>query len=280
MIQKLTTGIACLGIMGGVMLMAEPASATVSSRCVKPADWNDLLCSLPIAGTRCSVEQSARVQVQLTCAPQSCPPAIGGGCQGTLGSGYWFVVATSLGAERCQCGCVAEETKFQTNEGEKTARDLLNLRDAATLTQVGVSSTLGFGDDPDGLYGIHNLIAGPENKPVFAFLTETGRELVVTEQHPLVVVDTAGVEKMKRADAVEIGEYFVTRDGTHEEIVGLELQSYDGQTVNFDVDTPSHVVYPNNFKAGDNAWQQYLMMTEKRILEVGDIIEAIELQSN
>ncbi len=247
------------------------------------SDWDADICTLEKAGTRCSVDRAARITVQNLCSKAACPPSIGGGCHGFLGSGKWFPVSIDGIALRCQCGCSAEETEFLSAAGSLTGRDLLDLRDSDMLSEIGLISQESFGGEADGYYPIESVIAGPEEKDVYTFRTVSGKSLTVTEGHPIAFAIGLGATKeelMGPASKVpqNSSTYLINLDGSYDQISSIETHPYTGQTVNFTALSPSRMVYANGFKTGDNSWQQYLLMNDARILTVSDIQLAMAQQ--
>ncbi|SMF07832.1 hypothetical protein [Pseudobacteriovorax antillogorgiicola] len=247
------------------------------------ADWDEDICSLEKAGTRCSVDRAARVMVQNMCTAAACPPTIGGGCKGFLGSGKWFPVSIDAVSLRCQCGCSAEETEFVSEFGLITGTELLAFRDQDSAEDLKLLSQEDFGGGATGFYGIEDVIAGPEEKDVFTFISATGKSLTVTEGHPVAFAKgdrETKEEFMGPASQVPTGDhiYLINQDGSYDRIVSIDTHPYHGMTVNFTAMSPSRMVYTNGFKTGDNSWQQYLLMNDARVLTVGDIQEALANQ--
>ncbi|SMF07814.1 Hint domain-containing protein [Pseudobacteriovorax antillogorgiicola] len=260
-------------------LIGKKLAATAGgSRCSTPAEMRSDICQLEPAGTRCK-QSASQIMARNMCKKEACPPTAGGTCSGFLGSGYWFTVSIDGTAMRCQCGCVAQETVFETNLGEMTAWQLVEWRDQSRLAELLLKSGDSFGLSEIDFFPIDNVMMGPEFEDVYTFTTESGKSITLTSAHPVVYADQDGGEQfMTKAEDVPEGAFLIRSNGNYELITSISSHAYEGQTVNFDMISRSRIVYPNDFKMGDNAWQQFLSLTDKRILSMVAILDAIDHQ--
>lgn len=239
-------------------------------------DWHDFICAFKIANVRCTEDKSTFGTAKTMCAPAACPPGISG-CIGTLGRGNWYVVSIDGEALRCQCGCVAEETYFDTNAGFLSAREMINSRDAQSAHNLKLLSQDDYENNQVTYHSISNINNGPEKNLVFSFITDTEESVTVSSNHPVVISD-GEQERMVRAMDVKESDFLTNSYGDLVKIKMILEHEYSHEMVNFDVNSRTRIAYPNGFKMGDNAWQQYLAQTDRRILTFGDILKAIELQ--
>ena len=126
---------------------------------------------------------------------------------------------------------------------------------------------------------VFGILYGKEKEDSYRFTTASGKEIVVSSAHPLVTGDSNGkLKAMKAAKTIEVGEFLVNDLGEAEEIVAVATFKYEGDMVNFHIDSSDwqeKVVSANGILAGENSWQQKLASIERRILARDDIISEL-----
>lgn len=200
--------------------------------------------------------------------------AAAGGCFGDTESSKWYTYTENGKTYRCQCGCFAEDTMFATALGLDVSGKLLTAGVSPML--LGLGNFDGRSLEP---VAISSVVSGPEYKPVWQFATSSGKSFTLTENHPLLLVDSSGqLRRVATAKQAKLGDFVLNIDGVAEEIVASKQMPYQGKVVNFAVESqnPSHhFVAANDIMLGDNVWQQQLARTEARLLERDDIIHML-----
>ena len=251
------------------------AGEAYSTTCVKPHDWDPVVCNdEPNPGERCQTLPRAIKNMYSVCAPTACPVEVTskyGVCKGTLGSNHWFTVSDGARDIRCTCGCYSEETVFNSASGELTAADLMEIKNSGEdhFTRLEGPEVFDLGLQDANFFPISDIIYGPEEKKLIAISTDK-RRILLTGAHP-VIFWKSGAEIMKVAKMASEGDFLVNKDGSPVKITKVEKISYPKNVVNFHINSPTHMVYANGFKTGDNAWQQLLALNEGRHLERNEI---------
>ena len=259
------------------------ANISQATTCVKPSDWIDAVCKYqPLEpNERCWTDpvSAGNMEAQCSAAVVDCSRTPDGGCFGSVNPGHWIVTGTATdGVKRCRCGCFAEETLFDTPNGKISASSLIGKADN---TQQILAND---GMDSWGVnfQSINAIVAGPETEKVYHFKTASGRSITVTKAHPVLVVDAAGhLQEMKQAANVEVNDRLLGDDSLVDPIVSITQENYGGRAINFNVNAQGgdkHIVFANNLRMGDNAWQQYLAASERRILMRNDLIKLLNKQ--
>ena len=142
--------------------------------------------------------------------------------------------------------CLAEGTLVAVAGGEPRPVEELGIGDAV-LSPYASSLT------------ITDTAAGTERQPMVRIADASGRELLMTETHPLQVVDRG----MVPAKLLAVGDRVVTDRGASE-LVRVTRESYTGRVFNLKVGTPEEAralgvdqtaVFANGFVVGDGQIQ-------------------------
>lgn len=254
------------------LIFVGQVSATT---CVKPHDWDPVICNdPPNPGGRCQTLPRAIKNMYSMCSPSACPKEVVrayGRCKGSLGSNHWFTVASGNSDMRCTCGCYAEETVFNSITGDLTAETMIEIKNGSSEYSVMLEgpSSFGFEEYDSNYYLINDIVYGPEKKKMIRLVTEN-RDVLLTGAHPVIFWEQ-GNEVMKVAKEARKGDFLVGVDGTPIEILAIEKIRYSKNVVNFHINSPTHMVFANGFKTGDNAWQQLLAVNEGRHLDRNEI---------
>ena len=264
-------------IVLALMTVAKQALATT---CTQPDDWVPELCDRPVAaGTRCAL-MAENLVARNACAPQTVGCAEIGGCFGFVPPSHWWPINDGGETKRCVCGCFAEETTFLDENGPITGRDLI-AQSSSDLSQVG--SRLYVLSSADGRsltsFDINGIVHGRESKPVYVVKTASGKTVVLSDQHPILVVTGEGsFQAVKTVANLVVGENVLTDDGQIDRVTSVQTKKYQGRMVNFNVMSQNplhHFVAAGGLILGDNAWQQRLASFEARIIQRADLLRAL-----
>jgi hypothetical protein len=250
--------------------------------CTTGVSWDDRLCGLPdYPGTRCANAEFFRNY----CAPGTAgceEPAIVamGGCIGFTPSSHWYPIlgADGLPKWKCRCGCFASETVFTRETGDTvTGKDVMLVQgkeqnSSFTVSSLDAIDTTTFTDRE-----INSVRYGPEKNPALVFKTKSGRSVMVSASHPMVISDQNGkLSAMKAAEEIKAGEYLIAKDGEADEVTSIEKVQDQGQMVNFNVasdEIAHHIVEANGLLTGDQGWQDQLNNNSSRMLWRNDILK-------
>jgi hypothetical protein len=139
-------------------------------------------------------------------------------------------------------GCFAKDTEILMENGTKRKIQEINIGDKV-LSDKGITHT------------IENIYTGAEDN-VIRIETESGRELLVTNNHP---IETA--QGVKCAQELRPSEMVKMNDGL-EEIKFVNECEYKNTVYNLKLETPSMIV-ANDFIAGDFDMQNQNLSTEQ-----------------
>ena len=264
----------------GLTQMWHTAYATT---CTQPNDWVPELCDRPVAvETRCGL-LPANFVARNACAPQTVGCAEIGGCFGFVPPSHWWPINDGGETKRCVCGCFAEDTKFLGDEGNLSGTELIS-KSTGDLAHVGPRLYTLASDNGRVLVPleINGIVYGREQKPVYVVTTSSGKKVVLSDQHPVLVVKNDGsFLAVKTVAKVNIGDHVLSDHGQVDRVDMVETKQYQGRMVNFNVmsENPlNHFVAAGGLILGDNAWQQRLASFEARILQRADLLRVLMKQ--
>lgn len=259
-------------------------------RCAEPlasrpvyVDWDEQLCNIPILTpqSRCILEAVPASRLRTICSPQTAGcDTIPGGCIGNLEPGNWAVVQVLVNKQlverRCVCGCFAEETAVESNHGPIAATRMLEEKDRIENGEMQFVTTSGFDAEPLKSNTLTQLVAGPETEASYTLYTRSGRTLTLSGKHPVYITNQEHqLQEVRKAEDLETGLALSTLDGDIDIIERIEKGDYAGRMVNFTVDSTrnsEHFFFGNQIKIGDNAWQQYLVKRQARMISRNQIL--------
>jgi hypothetical protein len=242
-------------------------------------DWILGFCDLPVASEpRCAIGANNWV-ARGACVAATSGCAEIGGCFGSTPVGHWWPVNENGADKRCQCGCFAEETEFESDTGLITGTEMIELN----------SNTPLFVKSLDSIYSgtitnraINGIVYGTESDKVFKIKTENNFEIILSSEHPVPIVNAEGnLQLVKTAKHVSLEDYLITLNGTSK-VSEITKLNYTKRMVNFNVMSanPEHHFLPaSGIILGDNAWQQRLASVDSRILLRSDLVREIENKS-
>jgi hypothetical protein len=262
------------GLVFAILTAAKVAFAVT---CVQP-DWN-ALCDYPqIAEVRCQNPDNFKALCDNTTA--GCE-SIPGGCFGPIPSGHWYAVVDMSGvvSGRCRCGCFGEKTNFgiyhKTSGIELIQAKKSNQSENGLYTEV-----LGFYDSSNLVTNkINGVMYSTKSEEVIEFTFEDG-SIILSTSHPVVLGDETGqITRIVTAEQVKSGDLFLSADHKPVSIKSIKKFKYDGQLVNFNVESENpveHIVVANGLLMGDLAWQTFLHTTDARLIYRKDLMVAID----
>jgi hypothetical protein len=115
-----------------------------------------------------------------------------------------------------------------------------------------------------------DFTVGPEEKPVVRITTHSGRDLAVTDIHPIFVARGESMAMVQAKD-VEAGDKLMDENGNIDPVLALEsykLDPSDNKVYNLDTRSPDpeeHIISANNLRVGDLYWQKRLSEESNRI---------------
>lgn len=258
-------------LLGALML---PTGVALGVTCT-PGDWDAALCELKtLEGTRCVSAEFFRMY----CAPGTDGCAAVGGCVGFTPTGHWYALLDSTGrpTRKCQCGCFAEATEFDSVVGPINGSSILASYKAGTMGEMSLT-TLGGLDGGLTENSLNSVTYGPETEPSWVFLTQSGKSITVSKAHPMVIGDSSGkVVALKPAEKVEVGDLFLGPDMVPDSVLSVSRTNYQGRLMNFNVASANvvhHIVVANGVLTGDSGWQEQLNNTASRVIWRNDIIK-------
>ena len=169
-----------------------------------------------------------------------------------------YHIATPI---RVTNSCLAAGTRIATAGGEARKIEDLHIGDTVVnpyAAQLTVADTT----------------VGTESTPMVKIVDSRGHELLMTEMHPLSVVDRG----MIAAKHLKVGDRVNTEDGPSE-LVGVTRQSYGGQVYNLKVGNAKEalalgvdqsVMYANGFLVGDVQIQDKYQFMDLRTHSAND----------
>ncbi|WP_257451289.1 Hint domain-containing protein [Archangium lipolyticum] len=146
--------------------------------------------------------------------------------------------------------CMAEGTQVSKPDGTRVPVERVKVGDKLLANGDGLALT------------VTTVHRGGESKPLVKLRDEAGREVRVTETHPMMTVARGLVQ----ARELSVGEAVLTRTGASR-LVAVERVPYDGRVYNFALGTPeelaragsgANMLYANGFLVGDSESQQAL----------------------
>ena len=140
-------------------------------------------------------------------------------------------------------GCFARETRLNITPGVAVRIDSL-YPNAKVLLADGRQAT------------IKKVVAGPEKKPMIAFETEEGDELIVTTEHPMYTQ-----EGVKKAKDVRITDKFKTMAGKQVSLRAISQKPYAENVYNVELEgseEADHLLIAEGLVTGDLYLQQKL----------------------
>lgn len=251
------------------------ATEAFATTCTKPNDWADRICNLEISpGTRCAnVEFFASYCNDDTVGCDT----IAGGCFGFTPPGHWYAIPDGVNKPprwRCRCGCFAESTIFAGLENA-TGKQLIETD--------GLNFLIEGADDRNfnstSYFEINGISNAPDKESYF-IKTASNREVILSDSHPVVVVnDDSKIIAVKAAENLSVGEFLLNADREAEKIVDIQVKKYQGNLMNFNVKSTrpeNHFVLANNLWMGDQAWQETINSHSSRILYRLEILKILE----
>ncbi|MEY3900767.1 MAG: hypothetical protein RL189_73 [Pseudomonadota bacterium] len=262
--MKITT----LFLASPIVFSFSNNAMAVQSRCIVGVDWHRL-CDLPEAPyTRCVIAGDNNAAMFI-CNNETDGCAAIGGCFGSVPPGYWYPVSENQIPYKCRCGCFAKETVFiGPEETESTGQSQIASRKTEGYSLLSMDS---YGQPwSQSAREINGLTFGPSKEPSFKFTTQSGRSVILSPAHPVLVALSDGTpHMMKKASEVTAEDLLLRTDGVADQIVKIEKIEYRGIMMNFNVkskDSAHHIVPANGLLLGDAAWQERLSAKESRVL--------------
>jgi hypothetical protein len=240
----------------------------VQSMCIVGVDWHKL-CDLPDAPyTRCVISGNNNTSMFI-CNNETDGCAAIGGCFGDVPPGNWYPVSENQIAYKCRCGCFAKETVF-IGPGEQETKGQ-NLIDSGKKVGFSLATVDSFSQPwNQSARNINGLTFGPSKERSFRFVTQSGRSVILSPAHPVLVALADGTpHEMKKAAEVSKDDFLLGADGMPDQISNIEQVDYQGLMMNFNVkskDPAHHIVPSNGLLLGDAAWQERLSAKESRVL--------------
>ncbi|MCY1082655.1 Hint domain-containing protein [Archangium lansingense] len=146
--------------------------------------------------------------------------------------------------------CMAEGTRVTRADGKSVPVEQVKVGEKLLANGQGLALT------------VTTVHRGGESKPLVKLRDEQGREVRVTDTHPLVTAARGVVQ----AGALKVGDAVLTRTGARK-LVAVERVPYEGLVYNFSLGTPeelAHVgpeartLYAEGFLVGDSQMQTEL----------------------
>jgi hypothetical protein len=151
--------------------------------------------------------------------------------------------------------CMAEGTQVSKPDGTRVAVEQVKVGDKLLANGQGLALT------------VTTVHRGGESKPLVKLRDEEGREVRVTETHPMMTA-----RGLVQAGELKVGEAVLTRTGARK-LVAVERVPYDGSVYNFALGTPeelaragtgANTLYANDFLVGDSQ-SQLALEKQKRV---------------
>lgn len=235
------------------------------SICNEYEDWG----SIGDRNSRCAIDSQMREIARAQCSQVGGCEQFGG-CFGFTPTGHWVMTTLDNGKRaRCRCGCFTMDTQFATDEGVVSGFDIQKSLDVDFNSSIKITS-FNILEESSADYPLNSVAIGPEKEDIVIIHTTRG-SVRVTAAHPVVLANKEGnIAAVATGDQVAAGSYLL--DDLYEPVLisRVERKPYDGKVINFHVgswDGADHFVSANGFVLGDNAWQQALAQSERRILQ-------------
>lgn len=153
----------------------------------------------------------------------------------------------------CQSGCYTPDQKLTFVGGrhgikkalDKSRMDLVTLSPDSTLRNIVLMK--------NKVQSYMGDVASAQ-QTVLAFKMQSGGELHVTEEHPLVTADGF----IKQAETLKVGESLITDKGVFDPIVSIEREEYYGKVYNVKPmtrDNVSNIVVAQGYLNGSSRYQ-------------------------
>ncbi len=201
-----------------------------------------------------------------------------GTCTGFVPPGHWYPLVDDSKKPRwrCRCGCFADMMRFDAADGEITAAEIIKMKGSNIL----LASLDSFEKPYLFTYREIKDVMHSKEANAYYITTQSGRTLVLSAAHPVVLGDSEGhLVEMKKAKDLKEGERLIAVDGWSDQIVGISLNQYGREMMNFNISTddPSNrIVSTNGILTGDLGWQETLHRNGSRQWFRHDILKAIK----
>lgn len=164
----------------------------------------------------------------------------------------------------CLSSCYTPDmmVSFSSGDVDVESAYLENMQNLLTVSAESSLEKLAFSYKPVR-HHIRSVIDGEHQ--IINFLTETGKVLKVTPNHPLV----NGKGEMQRADKFNQGDFLVNIDGQKERIVALNNEQYHGKVYNLEIDSDLYtekILVAQGLLSGDLSYQNENTKYLERIL--------------
>lgn len=187
----------------------------------------------------------------------------------------WYSIAgTNLAFPtiRCQCGCFAGETLLLTPEGEQPIASLARRARSRPLQVLRAEAKSG------GVFVASRLLdgaaftVGPESAPLVRIAIEGGRQLLLTVQHPVLVL-RQGHWSMQQAGTLRGSDMLLASRGQTLQIDEIDRKVSDHPQLVYNLDTGEaepreHLILAEGIVVGDSYWQKRLSERQSRIEEL------------
>lgn len=221
-------------------------------------NWNDPTVSFPAINSTCMpngsiVYYTMSMNIDLNSGGNRLPVFFGisSSPDTPVSTGFWL----QLPSTRVYYSCVAEGTQIALMDGQAAPIEGLQADDRILSNRDGQAMT------------VYATYQGDEDFMI-RLVTDSGRELLITDTHPVVLVDDIVL-----AGDIAAGDQVRTIDGP-EHVVSAERVAYHGVVRNLSVGTEADGVpitshnttfFANGFLVGDNE-MQWAFATERRRL--------------
>lgn len=164
----------------------------------------------------------------------------------------------------CLSSCYTPDMMLSFNVGDVDVESayLENLQDILTVSAESTIEQMAMQFRPVK-HHIRSVIDGKHE--ILKFLTDSGKVLKVTPNHPLI----NGHGQMIRADRFKEGDFLVNVDGAKEKIVALTASEYHGKVYNVEIDADHYtdqILVAQGLLSGDLTFQNENTRYLERIL--------------
>lgn len=164
----------------------------------------------------------------------------------------------------CLSSCYTPDMLLSFSSGDVDVESayLDNLQDILTISPESTIEKMLFEYKPVANH-IRSVVDGKHE--IIKFLTNSGKILKVTPNHPLI----DGKGRMIRADQFKKGDYLVNTEGEREQIVALSQETYKGKVYNVDVNASQYtekVIVAQGLLSGDLSFQNENTKYLERVL--------------
>lgn len=164
----------------------------------------------------------------------------------------------------CLSSCFTPDmmVSFSSGDVDIESAYLENMQELLTVSSNSTFENLDLSYKPVR-HHIRSVIDGDHK--IINFLTETGKVLKVTPNHPLI----NGRGEMLRADRFKRGDFLVNIDGQKERIVALNNEKYHGKVYNLEIDANLYtekILVAQGLLSGDLTFQNENTKYLERVL--------------